>query len=103
MRKALLGVFLVSSLAFCTSGFTQQNVRNEMGEHPRIARAVRALEDAVQYLERAPHDFGGHKARAIADSRKAIEQLREAISTEPLKTTEGARSSLAGRKTGRET
>ena len=27
----------------------------------------------------APHDFGGHKAAAIRDSRAAIEQLRKAM------------------------
>lgn len=30
--------------------------------HPRIAKAILELEDAVKYLEAAPHDFGGHKA-----------------------------------------
>jgi hypothetical protein len=40
---------------------------------------VRALEGAIEYMEHAPRDFGGHKAQAIADSRKAIEQLRKAM------------------------
>jgi len=34
---------------------------------------------AKDYMEHAPHDFGGHKSAAIADSRKAIEQLRQAM------------------------
>ena len=79
MKKALLGAILLASLSFAPLGFTQQTGKSEMGEHPRIANAIRALEGAIEYMEHAPHDFGGHKAQAIADSRKAIEQLREAM------------------------
>jgi hypothetical protein len=56
-----------------------QTVRSEAAQHPRIAAAIRELEDAVRYLEAAPHDFGGHKAAAIRDSRAAIVQLRAAL------------------------
>jgi hypothetical protein len=30
-------------------------------------------------MENAPHNFGGHKAAAIAASKKAIMQLRKAL------------------------
>ncbi|HEY2805386.1 MAG TPA: hypothetical protein VGI92_05955 [Gemmatimonadales bacterium] len=46
------------------------------GPHPRIAAAIRSIEDAVNYLEHAPHDFGGHRAAAVEASRAAIAQLR---------------------------
>ena len=79
MRKAVLGTFLVTGLTLANCGFAQHNAKSEFGNHSRIANAVRALERAIEYMERTPHDFGGHKAQAIADSRKAIEQLREAM------------------------
>ena len=56
-----------------------QTVRTEAANHPRIAAAIRELEDAIRYMEAAPHDFGGHKAAAIRDSRLAVEQLRKAL------------------------
>ena len=56
-----------------------QTVRTEAAEHPRIATAIRELEDAIRYMEAAPHDFGGHKAAAIRDSRAAVAQLRAAL------------------------
>ena len=56
-----------------------QTVRTEAAEHPRLVAAIRELEGAIQYLEAAPHDFGGHKAAAIRDSRAAIVQLRAAL------------------------
>ena len=79
MRNVLLGVFLLVGIAFTPVGFAQQNMRTEMGEHPRIAAAIRELEGAIAYMEKAPHDFGGHKAKAIADSRAAVHELREAL------------------------
>lgn len=51
----------------------------EAKQHPRIAKAIHALQDAVDYMQKAPHDFGGHKAEAIAASEKAIEQLKLAL------------------------
>jgi len=56
-----------------------QTVRSEEANHPRIAAAVRELEEAVRYMEAAPHDFGGHKVAAIRDSRAALVQLRAAM------------------------
>ena len=56
-----------------------QTVRTEAAEHPRLVAAIRELEGAIQYLEAAPHDFGGHKAAAIRDSRAALVQLRAAM------------------------
>jgi hypothetical protein len=79
MKKAFVGALLFAACSLASVGFAQQNARSEMGEHPRIASAIRELEGAISYMEHAPHDFGGHKARAIEDSRNAIEQLREAM------------------------
>ena len=56
-----------------------QTMRMEAAGHPRIATAIRQMEDAIRYMESAPHDFGGHKAAAIQATRAAIEQLRLAL------------------------
>jgi hypothetical protein len=47
--------------------------------HPRIRAAIRELEAAKVELQKAPHDFGGHRADAVAAVDKAIEQLRLAL------------------------
>jgi hypothetical protein len=57
----------------------QQTMLGEAAEHPRIAKAIVDLEDAIQYMEAAPHNFGGHKAAAIADCRRAVTQLKLAL------------------------
>ena len=58
---------------------TKAEMRAEKSEHPRIAKAIKDLQDAIVYLEKAPHDFGGHKAAAIAASKEAIAQLKLAL------------------------
>ena len=68
-------------LVACLSAPTAnaQNMRTEAAAHPRIVQAIRNLEDAIAYMETAPHDFGGHKAAAISASRAAIAELRASL------------------------
>jgi acetyl esterase/lipase len=53
--------------------------QNERAMHPRLAAAITALRDAREYLQSAPHDFGGHKAAAIRATDEAIRQLNFAL------------------------
>jgi ABC-type microcin C transport system duplicated ATPase subunit YejF len=48
-------------------------------KHPRIHAAIRELEAAKDELQKAPHDFGGHRADAVVAVDRAIEQLRLAL------------------------
>ena len=47
--------------------------------HPEIRKAITALERAKTDMQRASHDFGGHRVAAIEACDKAIEQLRLAL------------------------
>jgi F0F1-type ATP synthase membrane subunit b/b' len=47
--------------------------------HPKIRQAIRALENAKKDMQQAAHDFGGHRAEALAACDKAIEQLNLAL------------------------
>lgn len=47
--------------------------------HPMIRRAIVALEEAKRDLQRADHDFGGHRKEALEECEKAIVQLRLAL------------------------
>ena len=73
----VLGVVLgASSLAF-----TQDKpARPGRGEHhPQIHGAMRALNVAARHLERAEHDFGGHRAKALELVKQAEGELKQAI------------------------
>jgi hypothetical protein len=56
-----------------------QNIRTEAEAHPRIAQAIRDLEDAIAYMEAAPNNFGGHKGAAINAARVAVRELRASL------------------------
>ena len=47
--------------------------------HPEIDAAIRALEAARLHLQRAAHDFGGHRVKAIRAIDAALVQLRLAL------------------------
>lgn len=47
--------------------------------HPAIRRAIGALEAARADLQRANHDFGGHRVAAMDAIDRALEQLRLAL------------------------
>ena len=80
MNRLLISLVTAVVLACSSAGSGHaQTVRTEAANHPRIAAAIRELEGAVAYMERAPHDFGGHKAAAIRDSRAALIELRAAL------------------------
>jgi hypothetical protein len=79
-RATTLGLsilFALTPLAAAPQG--PRAMAEEKAEHPRIARAIHELEDAIAYLEAAPHDFGGHKAEAIRASKEALHHLRAAL------------------------
>ena len=78
-RRQLLGVIAAGSALASLPAVAEESVREEAREHPRIAKAIHELEDAIHYMEAAPHDFGGHKAEAIEQSKKAVQQLRLAL------------------------
>ena len=75
---AMAALFL--SLPFLTPATAAaKGMKGERAAHPLIARAIHQLQDAVDYMKAAPHDFGGHRAEAVAASEKAVEQLKLAL------------------------
>lgn len=71
-RTALAGA---TAAGFATvAGLTKAEER-----HSKIRAAIRALEEAKQELEHAAHDFGGHRAQALVECNRALDQLRLAL------------------------
>jgi len=74
----LLGLTLAtSSLVPLTAA--AETPKQEKAAHPNIAKAIDALERAITDMQKAPDDFGGHKADAIRASEEAVRQLRAAL------------------------
>jgi hypothetical protein len=79
-RRALIeaGGLALASLGVLAS--TSQPVRAEDKErHPRIRAAIRELREAKKELEKADHDFGGHRVEAIKAINHAVRQLEKAL------------------------
>ena len=79
IKAWFLGIALATALGGAATSACADDMKDGMREHPRIVKAMHDLEDAIRYMEAAPHDFGGHKAEAIADARRALESLRRAV------------------------
>ena len=79
MKKLVIILSLVLFLSTTAFVLVQQNRKTEAAKHPRIENAIRELEGAIDYMEKAPDNFGGHKAQAIADSKKAVSSLKLAL------------------------
>jgi len=54
-------------------------MRAEEANHPNIAKAMHNIEKSMRYLDAAPDEFGGHKAEAQADLKRAWISLRKAL------------------------
>lgn len=65
--------------ALLGAGVVTISAQPERLRHPRIAKAIEALEDARAYMREAPHDFGGHRVEAMRATDEAIRQLRLAL------------------------
>jgi len=82
MKKSIITIIVVLAFAagvIGTSAFTTIKQQNEAKKHPRIEKAIDAMQDALDYMEHAPDNFGGHKAAAIADTKAAIGSLHQAL------------------------
>jgi hypothetical protein len=48
-------------------------------KHPNITAAQKALENAKDHLQKAPHDFGGHRTKAVEAINLAQDELKQAL------------------------
>ena len=48
-------------------------------EHPAIQAAIHHLDQAREALEKAQHDFGGHRVKAIDHIKKALDECHKAL------------------------
>jgi hypothetical protein len=47
--------------------------------HPELRKALHKLREAKQDLEKAAHDYGGHKVKAIEAIDHAIDEIQGAL------------------------
>jgi hypothetical protein len=74
----LLGIG-IGAQPMMASAAADVTVQSERAAHPRIVEAINRMKEALREMEAAPDDFGGNKAAAIADTKKAIHSLKKAL------------------------
>ena len=79
--RAVKAFAVVALVGLATPAFAQPRLtpRQEFAAHPNLTKAIHEMEHAIGALEKAPDDFGGNKARAIADLRTGVHSLKKAI------------------------
>ena len=65
--------------AATTTPVSMQGKREHRERHPEINKALRKLRAAKEDLEKAAHDFGGHRVAAIQAIDQAIRELEAAL------------------------
>jgi hypothetical protein len=75
MRRMVMAAGFV--LAF-TAGVWVANAHGQE-RHPVLQRAIEQISNLKGRLEQAPHDFGGHKQKAIEALSVAASELRQGI------------------------
>ncbi len=82
MTKSLMAAFLLAGAALLAAphlAVAQLSIQSEEAAHPGLVKAIHEMRSALRTLERAPDNFGGHKAQAINDLRAAIHSTKKAL------------------------
>ncbi|HUK35988.1 MAG TPA: hypothetical protein VLV86_18855 [Vicinamibacterales bacterium] len=75
IRRSIVTLGFV--LAFGAGAWTA-NAQNQE-KHPVLQRAIEQITNIKMRLQNAPHDFGGHKQKAIEALGIAASELQEGI------------------------
>ncbi len=78
-RREASRVLSALPLLMATGGLGATKLLAQPQQFPRLQAAITAINDAVDFMEKAPDDFGGHKAAAMAACRGAVRQLNLAM------------------------
>jgi len=79
-KSALFGfILLATATPALVHAEPAPTIQSERAAHPNLVHALEAMKAALADMERAPHDFGGNKVQAMADTRQAIHSLKRAL------------------------
>ena len=83
MRKSAwvsTGAVLVVGIVLGLSTATVTAQKADPGEkHPHMQAAMKQVNQAEQQLERAAHDYGGHRSKALQLLKQAEQEIKEGI------------------------
>jgi hypothetical protein len=84
MKKTLLAlatvVVLAAAMLFTLNMPARAGAPPE--KHPEIRAAIKHLEMAKDNLQKAAHDFGGHRVKALEHTNQALEECHKALESD---------------------
>ena len=63
---------------FATRAYAQAP-HGRVERHPEITHAIRALQNAKRFLQKADRDFGGHRTKAVQHVDEALTECQLAL------------------------
>jgi hypothetical protein len=78
MKKIMVFVAVLTMVAF-VFGAIGVGPAKTAERHPEIYKAIKQLKGARQDLEKAAHDYCGHRVAAIQSIDQALHELDEAL------------------------
>ncbi|MBU6474906.1 MAG: hypothetical protein KGL10_09030 [Alphaproteobacteria bacterium] len=75
----LTGAAIAAVFALCLTAAPCAHAAMHGEKHPKINGAIYKLEHAKEDLNKAAHDFGGHRAAAIQHIDAALAELHQAL------------------------
>jgi len=82
MKRMTAILALAAAFALPVTMISRAQAEPRREHHPEIHKAIAALEAAKHYMERADHDFHGHRVEALRATDEAIHQLRLAVESD---------------------
>lgn len=74
-----LALGLVASGSFVTPASGHENGHEHEHGHGHMRAALEQLRSAKKSLEQGAHEFGGHRAKALELTKKAIDEVEDGI------------------------
>ncbi len=78
-RQTLAGAGTLALASLGLVAVAASGAEPEKERHPHVRAAIRELHEAKRDLQKADHDFGGHRVEAINAIDHAIIQLEKAV------------------------
>lgn len=80
-RNRIIAIVAAGAMLLGTGGVIAyaQSPRGRAERHPEINHAIRALQNAKKFLQKADRDFGGHRTKAVEDVDAALNECNQAL------------------------
>jgi len=79
MKKTLLAFVAGLALALAIVLPMKMSAGGPPAKHPEIEAAIRHLEQARDNLQKAAHEFGGHRVKALEHTNQALDECHKAL------------------------